>query len=123
MLPNPVLPKLKSGNQKLGVFVTLYTSARSCSLRLPPNDRSLKIDISSRRCEGPCINDSPTLPAVNCGAAEKTLVSNQRCSVRSLFGRFGSPFTIGRSPPFSVPALLPVLVREAALTTVYATPD
>ena len=118
MLPNPALPKLKSGSQKLGVFVMLYTSIRSCSLRVAPSDRSLKSEKSIRRCDGPCIRSSPILPALNCGAAEKTLVSNQRCTVRSLEGRFGSPFTIGRSPPLSVPALLPVFVREVALTTV-----
>src|SRR5882672_1524396 len=82
MLPNPVLPKLKSGNPKLGVLVTLYTSARSCNLRVPLIDRSLKIDMSKRRCGGPCISDNPTLPDVNCGAAEKTLVSNHRSTVR-----------------------------------------
>src|SRR6185503_3592749 len=95
----------------------------SCSRRLAPIDRSLKIEKSSRRCAGPCINDRPTLPDVKLSAAEKTLVSNQRCTVRSLEGRFGLPLTFGRSPPFNVPALLPVLVRDVALTTVYATPD
>src|SRR5882762_6581205 len=40
MLPNPVLPKLKSGNPKLRVFVTLYTSARSCNLRVPVPTRN-----------------------------------------------------------------------------------
>src|SRR6185295_6018196 len=113
----------KSGSQKLGVFVMLYTSIRSCSFWVVPSVRSLKIEKSNRRCDGPCIRSSPILPALNCGAGEKTLVSNHRCTVRSLEGRLGSPFTIGRSPPLSVPAPLPVLVREVALTTVYATPD
>jgi hypothetical protein len=31
--------------------------------------------------------------------------------------------SVDHRPPLSVPALLPVLVREGALTTVYATPD
>src|SRR5204862_8021799 len=91
ILPNPVLPKLKSGNPKLGVFVTLYTSARSCNLRLPPIDRSLKIDMSKRRCGGPCSSDRPTLPDVSCGAAEKTLVANHRVTVRLSAGSFRFP--------------------------------
>ena len=124
MLPNPVLPKLKSGSQKLGVFVMLYTSIRSCSLRGCAQRQILedrKIQPPLRR---PMHQRQPDVARRELwSAAEKTLVSNQRCTVRSLEGRFGSPFTFGRSPPFSVPALLPVLVREVALTTVYATPD
>ena len=80
--------EVESGSQKLVIRKTLYTSARSCSRGIR-QAQILEIDMSSRRCGGPCINDSPMLPAVTAAPAEKTLVSNQRSTVRRSLGDSG----------------------------------
>src|SRR5438093_9766391 len=97
MLPNPALPNAEFGAAKLGMFVTLKISARSCRRVVADSGTFLNTDRSMRRCGGPCSVLFPVLPMVLTGWAAKAATLNHWAIVG--LSRFGSPIRFGRSPP------------------------
>src|SRR5687768_13929167 len=80
---------------------------------------SLNSERSIRRCEGPQPTVGGALPTVNRGCAWNAAVLNQRSSVRSLFGRIGSPTRLGRS----LPLVGPTFAISVEFVTPHGLPD
>src|SRR4026208_505215 len=71
--PKFVLPSALFGTTKFGVFVIFDTSPRSCSFISSWRPKSLKIDMLTRRFDGPCSTVPGVLPGVNCACGRKAL--------------------------------------------------
>ena len=61
-VPKLAFPSAALGFAKLGVFVTLKHSTRSCTCHPLCRGTSLKSDRSSLRCGGPCSVFRPVFP-------------------------------------------------------------
>src|SRR5262245_26191134 len=83
MMAAATAPILLLGLLNCGVFVTLKTSPRNCSERLPSPPSAILRNSEASSClvPGPTNVLRPTLPNVNCGGATKHDVSNQRVIV------------------------------------------